>query len=101
MVLLSGLLASCAGGQVDEMLRAAASRLAEGGVLALHDNFLPAGCLPPPEVLLGALGRRLDRGGCRNWSIGRLHDALAALGFNSIHSTPLPAGSRLVTARRI
>ena len=100
VVLLSGLLASCAGGQVDQMLQAAASRLADGGVLALHDNFLPAGCLPPPEVVLGALGRRLDRGGCRNWSIGRLHDALAALGFNTIDSTPLPAGSRLVTASR-
>ncbi|MDP3001491.1 MAG: methyltransferase dimerization domain-containing protein, partial [Bryobacterales bacterium] len=100
VVLLSGLLASCGGGQVEEMLKAAASRLADGGILALHDTFLPAGCLPPPEVVLGALGRRLDRGGCRNWSIGRLHDALAALGFNSIHSTPLPAGSRLVTASR-
>jgi uroporphyrin-III C-methyltransferase len=100
IVLLSGLLASRAGGQVDEMLRAAASRLADGGMLALHDTFLPAGGLPPPEVVLGALGRRLDRGGCRNWSIGRLHDALAALGFNSIHSTALPAGSTLVTASR-
>ena len=100
VVLLSGLLASCAGGQVDEMLKAAASRLADGGILALHDAFLPAGALPPPEVVLGALGRRLDRGGCRNWSIGRLHDTLAALGFNSIHSTALAAGSRLVTASR-
>jgi hypothetical protein len=100
VVPLSGLLASCPGGQVEEMLKAAAFRLADGGILALHDTFLPACSLPPPEVVLGALGRRLGGSGCRDWSVGRLHDTLAALGFNSICSTPLPAGGTLVTASR-
>jgi hypothetical protein len=99
-VLLSGLLASCAPGEVDRMLGAAAARLGNDGILALHDTFLPANTLPPPEVVLGALGRRVRRDGCRNWPVGRLQEALASLGFKSIHFTALPAGNTLVTASR-
>ncbi len=99
-VLLSGLLASSDRGQVVETLRAAAARLKEDGLLVLHDAFIPAGALPPPEVVLGALGRRLTRGGCANWSVGRLHDALDELGFGAVRAEPLPGGSILVTASR-
>ncbi|MBI4876021.1 MAG: uroporphyrinogen-III C-methyltransferase [Acidobacteria bacterium] len=100
VILLSGLLASCARGQVEELLKAAAARLSREGLLALCDTFLPAGCVPPPEVVLGALGRRLQRAGCRNWSVGRLHDALDALGFHSVQFQALPGGSTLAIARR-
>jgi hypothetical protein len=82
------------------MLGAAAARLGNDGILALHDTFLPANTLPPPEVVLGALGRRVRRDGCRNWPVGRLQEALASLGFKSIHFTALPAGNTLVTASR-
>lgn len=99
-ILLSGLLACCARGQVDELLEAASRRLAAGGVLALCDTFLPAGSLPPPEVVLGALGRRLRRAGCRNWTLGRLDQALRGLGFRSLRLQTLPGGTTLALARR-
>jgi uroporphyrin-III C-methyltransferase len=97
-ILLSGVLGSCGRGQVQKMLVAAASRLQADGILALHDAFLPAGVLPPPEVVLGRLGRRMARGGCRAWSTGRLNDALQALEFARIGAETLPAGTVLVTA---
>jgi len=99
-VLLSGLLASCDRGQVQKVLDESAAALTPGGSLVLHDSFLPVSALPPPEVVLGALGRHMTRGGCRTWSIGRLTDALTALGFGAIASKALPAGTVLVTARR-
>ncbi len=98
-ILLSGLLASCNRGQVQKMLEAAASRLCSGGRLALHDAFLPTGALPPPEVILGGLGRRMTRGGCRTWSIERLCDALQSLGLKEVRAEALPAGTVLVTSR--
>ncbi len=99
-VLLSGLLASSGRGEVQRMLRAAEAGLRRGGVLALHDAFLPVGALPPPEVALGSLGRRITRGGCRTWSVGRLRQALEALGLASVRSEALPAGTVLVTAHK-
>jgi uroporphyrin-III C-methyltransferase len=99
-ILLSGLLASSNRGEVQQMLEAATARLKEGGILAMHDAFLPASALPPPEVVLGALGRRMARGGCRTWSIDRLREALETLGFAAVRSEALPAGTVLVTAKR-
>jgi hypothetical protein len=99
-ILLSGLLESCARGEVYEMLHTASGLLAPGGLLALHDTFLPSGVLPPPEVVLGALGRHITRGGCRHWSRERLEDSLRQLGYKSFESKYLPAGSVLVTAGR-
>ncbi len=100
-VLLSGLLASCQRGELDRMLEAATSVLKRNGLLVLHDSFLPAGVLPPPEVTLGALVRRITRDGCRDWSVGRLRDSLGALGFTDVRSEALPAGTILVTAKRM
>ena len=99
-VVLSGLLGSANRGEVQQFLELAAGRLRPGGLLALHDSFLPGGVLPPPEVVLGALGRRMRRGGCRTWSIDRLRRALEALGFDRIEWQNLHAGTVLVTARR-
>ena len=99
-VLLSGLLESCARGQVEKIMRVAAARLGPGGRLALQDTFLPTGALPPPEVVLGALGRHISRGGCRHWSIQRVSSTLEKLGFHSLQSNTLSAGSLLVTAVR-
>jgi uroporphyrin-III C-methyltransferase len=99
-ILLSGMLASCKRGQVQKLLKAAADALRDGGLLALHDSFLPPGALPPPEVVLGALGRHITRGTCRTWSVERLRGALAGLGFAGVRWEVLPAGSVLVTARR-
>jgi uroporphyrin-III C-methyltransferase len=99
-VLLSGLLASCNRGEVQKVLEAASRALRPHGALVLVDTFLPATALPPPEVALGALGRRMARGGCRTWSTARLQQALAPLGFDSVETLPLPAGMVLVTAKR-
>jgi len=99
-VILSGLLASANPGEVQKILEAAASGLSGGGLLALHDSFLPGGALPPPEVVLGSLGRRIRRGGCRTWTLERLGAALRELGFERIESAPLQAGTALVTARK-
>jgi uroporphyrin-III C-methyltransferase len=99
-VILSELLASCNRGQVQKLLEAAVVRLARPGLLLLSDSFLPAGVLPPPEVVLGALGRRMTRGGCRAWSIDRLRQALADLGLPDIQVQPLSAGNVLVTAEK-
>ncbi|MCP5114447.1 MAG: uroporphyrinogen-III C-methyltransferase [bacterium] len=100
-IVLSGLLASSDRGEVQAMLERAADHLAPGGLLALHDAFLPGGALPPPEVALGSLGRRMIRGGCRTWSIDRLRSSLRDLGFQKITSHPLPAGTLLVTAHKL
>jgi predicted O-methyltransferase YrrM len=99
-IVLSGLLSSANRGEVQQILEAGASRLKETGILVLHDAFLPAAVLPPPEVVLGTLARRISRGGCRSWSISRLREALQALGFRSVVAEPLPAGTVLVTAKR-
>jgi len=99
-IILSGLLASSNRGQVQQILDAAASRLKAGGLLALHDSFLPSSLLPPPEVVLGSLGRRITRGGCRTWPIRRLTDSLGILGFEALNSESLPAGTVLVTATK-
>ena len=99
-ILLSGILASAGRGEVRQALEGAAARLRDGGLLALHDTFLPAGALPPPEAALGALGRRMRRGGCRDWSIGRLEEALEEIGFRGAQFQVLHAGTTLVTARR-
>jgi uroporphyrin-III C-methyltransferase len=99
-IVLSGLLSSANRGEVQQILEAGASRLKETGILVLHDAFLPAAVLPPPEVVLGTLARRISRGGCRSWSISRLREALQALGFGSVRAEPLPAGTVLVTAKR-
>jgi len=98
-ILLTGLLASADRGEVRQILETAALRLREGGLLVLHDTFLPAGILPPPEVVLGSLGRRIRRGGCRTWSLDRLEKALTGLGFENVKAASLPAGTLLVTAR--
>jgi uroporphyrin-III C-methyltransferase len=98
--ILSGLLASCDRGQVQILLEQAAAALLPGGLLVLHDAFLPVSVLPPPEVVLGALGRHITRGGCRTWSIARLQEALGALGCGDVASAALPAGTVLVTAEK-
>jgi hypothetical protein len=99
-IILSGLLASSDRGEVQLMLENSVARLADGGFLVLHDAFVPAGALPPPEVVLGSLGRRMYRGGCRTWSIGRLREALEKLRLRQIHVQQMPAATTLVTAER-
>jgi hypothetical protein len=100
-ILLSGLLASCKRGELDQMLETAAAALKTGGLLALHDSFLPAGVPAPPEVMLGALARRMNRDGCRDWSVDRVRAALVALGLTNVNAQALPAGTVLVTASKI
>jgi len=99
-VILSGLLASCSRGEVQMALESVAAVLAPGGLVVLHDAFLPISVLPPVEVALGTLARHVTRGGCRTWSVPRLKDALGALGFVSVTSEALPAGTVLVTAQK-
>jgi uroporphyrin-III C-methyltransferase len=99
-VIISGLLASSSRGQVQKILEAAVAHLAQQGLLVLSDSFLPASLLPPPEVVLGALGRRITRGGCRTWSIDRLQQALSLLGLRESQILALPGGNTLVTAEK-
>lgn len=99
-VILSGLLASCSRGEVQMALESVAAVLAPGGLVVLHDAFLPISVLPPVEVSLGTLARHVTRGGCRTWSVPRLKDALGALGFVSVTSEALPAGTVMVTAQK-
>ncbi len=98
-IFLSGLLASCNRGEVQQALEACPKRLRDDGLLVLHDTFLPGSVLPPPEVVLGSLARRMYRGGCRTWPLERLVGALGDLGFRQIEARALPAGTILVTAR--
>jgi len=99
-VLLSGVLKCCNRGEVQRLLEKASKALGEGGLLAIHDAFLPVNVLPPPEVVLGGLARHVHQGGCRTWSVDRLRDSLLALGFESVEAHALPAATVLVTARR-
>ncbi len=99
-LILSGLLASCSRGQVEKILAIACRHLRAAGLIVLSDTFLPASALPPPEVVLGALGRRIQRGGCRTWSVERLGDTLRRLGTEDLRVQALPGGNILVTARK-
>jgi hypothetical protein len=100
-VLLSGILACARRGQVEQLLAAAAACLAPGGLLALHDSFLPVGTPPPMEVMLESLARRMTRDGCRDWPVDRLRTSLHALGLADVRAHPLPAGTLLVTASKV
>jgi len=99
-VVLSGLLASCARGEVDALLAAAADASDARGLLVLHDAFVPGSVLPPADLLLGALARHAARGGCRTWSTTRLTGALQDLGYQVVTAAPVAAGTLLVTAER-
>jgi uroporphyrin-III C-methyltransferase len=97
-VILTGLFASCQDEEVGRLLVAAASLLHDRGLLILHDRFLPGTLLPPPDLVLGALARRVARGGCRTWSTSRLTEALHALGFTDVRAEPVALNTQLVTA---
>ena len=99
-VLVSGLLASSGPGEVADLLAASSAALAARGLLVVHDTFLPATVLPPPDLVLGALARHVACGGCRTWTAGRLADALRGLGYETVRAEPLVAGSLLVSAER-
>jgi uroporphyrin-III C-methyltransferase len=97
-VMLSGLVAR----SVPEeklILQASAAALQDQGMLVLHDAFLPTGTLPP-EVALGALGRRLTCQPGGNWSLEGLRTALEAVGLSDVRAECLPGGTVLVTARK-
>ena len=99
-VILSGLLACCSRGEVRRVLEKAAAALVDGGILAIHDTLLPVNELPPPEVVLGGLGRHIHQGGCRTWSVERLEENLVQLGLGEVKVRVLPAATVLVTALR-
>jgi uroporphyrin-III C-methyltransferase len=97
-LLFSGLLAGCDRDQFGPALESASRLLKAGGLLVLHDTFVPSETPPAPEVLLFALGRHVMRGGSRNWSISRLEGQLRAFGFQVLRTEPIPGGTQLVTA---
>ena len=97
-VIFSGLLACCERDQFQPALASAAGVLQPGGILVLHDSFLCSETSSPPEVVLSALGRHVIQGGCRNWSVARLGEALGALGLRVLAANPIPGGTQLVTA---
>ena len=99
-VLLSGLLSSSKRGEIQQSLQEAYAALQPSGTLAFHDAFLPDGVLPAPEVILGALGRHMTRGGCRNWSVDRVEAVLGEIGFTELRSQALPAGTVLITGTK-
>ncbi len=97
-VVFSGLLACCERDQFQPALANAARVLGPGGLLILHDSFVGPEPSPAPEVLLSALGRHVIRGGCRNWPVARLTDALRELGLQVVRTDPVAGGTHLVTA---
>jgi len=99
-VLVSGLLGSCRSGEVADLLAASSAALGARGLLVVHDAFLPGTVLPPPDLVLGALARHASRGGCRTWTTGRITDALRGLGYATVRTEPLVAGTLLVSAER-
>lgn len=99
-VILSGLLSTCDRGEVSSLLDESAAFLKPGGAMFLHDAFLPASTLPPPEIVLGSLGRHIHRGGCRQWSMERLSRTLESLGFSRIESGAVTGGTLLVSATK-
>lgn len=100
-VLLSGLLPCCEREQFRPALARAAAALDAGGVLVLHDSFLCSESLTPPEVMLSALGRHVNRGGCGNWPLARLRAELDSLGLQVVQTDPIPGGTQLVTAQAV
>ena len=101
VVVLSGVLASSKSGDVDRLIAEAAGALQPGGLLACHDSFLPAGVTPSLEASLDATARRVTRGGCRDWPVERVQQALTRLGLKEVCSELLPAGTSLVRARKL
>jgi uroporphyrin-III C-methyltransferase len=97
-VLLSGLLAGCEREQFRPALERAVAVLRPGGVLILHDSFLPSDTPPPPEMVLSALGRHVLRGGARNWPIARLEAELRSLGLEIQEKQAIPGGTQLILA---
>jgi hypothetical protein len=97
-VVLSGLVARSPR-EEESILRASAAALKDGGLLILHDAFLPNGLLPP-EVVLGALGRHLTCRPGSDWSIDLLQETLESLGLRDMHAEHLPAGTVVVTAQK-
>ncbi len=99
-VLVSGLLACCGPGQFSSLLAGAARYLRPGGMLAVHDAFLPSDAAPAPESVLLAFGRHVARRGAGNWTGSRLEAALGSCGLEHLWSVPLPGGTSLVAARK-
>ncbi len=97
-VLLSGMIARSEQ-EEKRILEVSAAALKNGGVLALHDAFLPNGALPP-EVVLGALGRHLTCRPAGNWSVDHLRTELESLGLRDVRPEYLPGGTVIVTARK-
>ena len=99
-IVLSDLLACCERDQFAPALARSASLLAGDGVLILHDSFVSTELPPPPELMLSTFRRHVIEGGSRNWTLARLQAELATLGLRIVRSEPMPAGGRLVVARR-
>jgi uroporphyrin-III C-methyltransferase len=69
--------------------------------LVLHDDVLPAGTLPAPEVALASLARKITNHGYQVWSTERLAALLDKRGFGLVRSDVVLAGHAIVFSQRV
>ncbi len=100
-IIISGLSSSCGEEDFTRALEAGASHAAHGGLLAVHDAFLPGSNLPPSEVVLCALGRRIGSGGCQPWNSGRVEALFSSLGLCEFAFHQISGGTSLAIARKL
>ena len=99
-IILSGLSSSCMEEELGRVVESAARHVAGGGTLLMHDAFLPPGNLPPSEVVLCALGRRVNMGSCRPWSAGKVEALFSSLGFAGFSFHLIGGGTSIAVAKR-
>jgi hypothetical protein len=99
-VIISGVLNSLPLAEGEQLLAAAAAALKPGGIIAVHDDLLPAGAGLAPEKALARLARRLANGAAADWSLERLEAAWDQLSLR-LTATPIPSAGTLATACHI
>jgi uroporphyrin-III C-methyltransferase len=99
-IVISGVSSSCRQEEFKRVLEAGARHVAPGGMVVVHDAFLRQGSLPPSEVVLCALGRRVGLGGCWPWSTGQAEAFFSSLGLVGFAFHQIGGGTSLAIARR-
>jgi uroporphyrin-III C-methyltransferase len=100
LVILSGVLDSGVPARVEQILDFAMN-VGSDVRLVLHDDVLPAGTLPAPEVALASLARKITNHGYQVWSTERLAALLARRGFGLVRSDVVLAGHAVVFSERL
>jgi uroporphyrin-III C-methyltransferase len=100
LVILSGVL-DCGDPAKVEQILDFATNVGSNVRLLLHDDVLPVGTLPAPEVALASLARRIMNHGYQVWSTERLAALLERRGFVLVKSDVVLAGHAVVFSERV